>query len=289
MGSASQPSYNAFWSWKHTGQTNQMHASQTLSLNSTGLPSNDQYGNLFSNNLFNSGFLIVNPDSYSDPYVYQIAGRSQLYYEFLSSPSPNPGFSVQMPGTYAAHFPPINNIQSWGDSYILFNNTTNPIPVNGYDGSTMMTLPSLTTVKFIVTAITSTEASNWSWFPLYGQNSYGSSGQVLTSAGGNSIPQWMSATASLGYYTQAGSATPLALTASSAGIIVITGSTNQIITLPSNSPQGQQFQIKNEMAANTITVESSGGGTIGVLKLLTGLTLTCMVANTTVTSGWSYL
>ena len=95
-----------------------------------------------------------------------------------------------------------------------------------------------------------------------------------------------------GLTTTTASSSPVSLNAQSNLIQVVVGANTQQILLPPNSPSGQQFQIKNIQSGNIVQVYSSAGGggnLVAGLNPETSIILTCLVANTTVASGWTYL
>jgi hypothetical protein len=90
-----------------------------------------------------------------------------------------------------------------------------------------------------------------------------------------------------GFTTQAASATTLTLTVASSYLQYITGTTQtQLIKLPTTSVvAGQQWTINNNSAA-TVTVQSSGSNTVGILAGGTAGKFTAVVATPTTAANW---
>jgi hypothetical protein len=135
----------------------------------------------------------------------------------------------------------------------------------------------------------------------------GSSGQVLTSAGGTSAPTWgagtTAATASTvagrdananitvksmieGWTTTATAGGTTNMTIASNPNQVWTGTLAQTVTLPTTSvAQGQRWVISNE-STSAITVQSSGANTIKVMVPSSYATFTAVVATPTTAANW---
>jgi len=125
--------------------------------------------------------------------------------------------------------------------------------------------------------------------PLYTSSSVGTAGQVLTSSGTGAAPYWAPGGGGgpPGISITVSSGSPIVLDTTSQQIQVVTGTSDQIVTLPSNSFLGQQFQIKNTMAANVIDIEASDLTALLTVEPETGIWITSLLANGTTYTNWS--
>lgn len=88
-------------------------------------------------------------------------------------------------------------------------------------------------------------------------------------------------------YIQAASSTTLALGANSAGVIVITGTTqNQIITLPPAANELEQWKIYNATTAATITCNGFSSGTAAVIPAGGYAVFTALSTAPTTAAAW---
>ena len=168
----------------------------------------------------------------------------------------------------------------------------NNLTFAGTDGTTMTFPSTSSTVMTLASADTITGVKTFSTAPVF--NALPSGSAVSSSATASTLvardanANETSNNFIEGFATTVTSGSTVTLTVASKYQQYFTGSTAQLVTLPTTSVvQGQTFQIVNQSSA-VVTVQSSGANIILAVPANTTATFTALVATPTTAANWSY-
>lgn len=246
---------------------------QTIKLPTTGVPAGAQY--LFIND---STGIITIQSSGANTIITLAAGTACVLTALVATPTTAANWSFQYVSVVAAT----------GKKATISNNLT----FAGTDGTTM-TFPSTTsTVMTLASTDTITGAKTFSTAPVLNALPTGtavaSAATASTLASRDSSGNLSANNVFDGFTTTATAAGTTTMTIASTEIQVWTGSTTQIVKLPTTSvPAGGSYTIINN-STGAVTVESSGANSIVVLGAGDSAIFTSLVATPTTAANWNY-